>query len=136
MAERALGAGDGGRRKAAEGVIHELIDAAFLALDESYVLRPMLAEAGTLPAATTRGPIAAALFVRNGGATLRRLLPEARPAAIVEYLGRRLDEAFARPTGPGPQQFGLEGLWQQRDLAARMVHLVLAECGGPDAAAP
>jgi hypothetical protein len=127
LARRLLDGTSGRRQQPAEQLVHELIDVALLALDESFVQRHLLAERGEYH---SRGAIAASRFVRNGETALRKLLPGADPARIEQSLRLRLDEIFNGPDRKRiPQAAALEDLWQQRELAARMVHFVLAECG-------
>ena len=127
VARRLLDGTSGRRQQPPEQLVHELIDVALLALDESFVQRHLLAEMGEYH---TRGAIAASRFIRNGETALRKLLPVADLAKIEECLRLWLDEHYDGPDRKRiPQAAALEDLWQQRDLAVRMVHFVLAECG-------
>jgi hypothetical protein len=127
MAGRMLSATRGRRRESAKKLIHELIDVAFQAIDESFVRSHLLAAARGDHRVVTRGAIAASLFVRNGEMALRKLLPDVDPDKIEDGFRLRLDEVCDGPDRKrNPQAAALEDLWMQRDLAARMVYSVLA----------
>jgi hypothetical protein len=94
MAGRMLSVTPGGRRESAKKLVHELIDVAFQAIDESFVRSHLLAVVREDHRVVTRGAIAAALFVRNGEMALRKLLPDVDPDKIEDRFRLRLDKVF------------------------------------------